>query len=352
MRAPLSLVHDQTAFHNVAALEETRGGGLRLQRFPEAIRNQFGFKAHSRGRFFAERAAGCEIRFVTAGPFVRVRLMAVERDARVVVYRGDHAHSAHDLPAGRVTALFLEDPPFFAQVDPESLKGGRFAPSVWRLVFDQDAVVEYIGTEGLGHATRPPASDEVPAVRLLAYGSSITFGANVFFPPNAYVLRAARLLGVDVFNKGLPGSCLCEPGTAEWLARLDWDAAFLELGVNMLESATVEEFAERAGHLVRTLHAADTQRQIFVTGVYPNRGLHLRDAAAPDAGKMAAFNEATRAIVGAISAASVRFLEPGKFLRYPAGLHTDLLHPDDDGHLTMASALADALKPHLSRTPL
>lgn len=351
MRSALTLVHEQLAFHNVAELEEVRGGGLRLQRFPAAIREGLGFKTHSRGRFFAERVAGCEIRFVTSGPFVRIRLTAVERDATVVVYRGDHAHAVQRLAAGVACALFLEDPPFFAQVAPDSLEGGRFSPKLWRLVFDQDAVIEYLGVESFGHEVRPPAQAEIPSVRVLAYGSSITFGANVFFPPNAYVLRAARLLGVDVFNKGLPGSCLCEPSTAAWLAGLDWDAAFLELGVNMFELATVGEFTQRAGDLVRTLHADRPQRPIFVTGIYPNRGLHPREPDAPGREKTAAFNEAVRGIVGGLAHDSVRFIEPGGFLRYPAGLHTDLLHPDDDGHLAMASVLADALKSCISQFP-
>ena len=132
--APKPLVHDRIAFHNCEELEPLHGlAGLRLQRFPAALRDTLGFKSHSRGRFFSHRASGCELRFVTDGKFVRVFLSAMESDAEVIVYRGDHAHSRHVLKAGVVTGLFLEDPSPFAQVDPSMLRRHRFAPQVWRI---------------------------------------------------------------------------------------------------------------------------------------------------------------------------------------------------------------------------
>ncbi|MBC8040175.1 MAG: lipase, partial [Opitutaceae bacterium] len=287
------LIQDSIAFHNVVELEPAPGlgSGFRLQRFPATLRDCLGFKHHTRGRFFAQRASGCELRFVTAGPFVRVTLSAQETDATVIVYRGDHAHSRHTLPAGVVTSLFLEDPAWFSQVEPAMLRPHRFAPQVWRLLFNQDAQVAYHHIDSFGHALRPPAPGETPARTWLAYGSSITFGANTLHAPNAYVQHAALRLGVDVLNQGLPGSCLCEPEIADHLAaRGGWDFATLELGVNLVELATPDEFESRARHFISTLHHARPDALLFVLNIFPNRADHLRDRSALAAVNTPLFN--------------------------------------------------------------
>jgi lysophospholipase L1-like esterase len=340
------LIQDSIAFHNVVELEPVSGldGGLRLQRFPADVRDRLGFKHHSRGRFFARRAAGCELRFVAAGPFVRVALSAQETDATVIVYRGDHAHSRHPLPAGVVTSLFLEDPAWFAQVDPAMLRPRRFAPQVWRLLFNQDAQVAYHHLDAFGHGVRPPAPGETPALAWLAYGSSITFGANTLHPANAYVQHAAFRLGVDVLNQGLPGSCLCEPEMADHLAaRAGWDFATLELGVNLAELATPEEFEARARHLIGRLHRARPEAPIFVLNIFPNRADHLRDRATLAAVNTPRFNAIVPRLVAELSHRNVRFIDGRDILTDSAGLHTDLLHPSDEGHLAMGQNLAARL---------
>lgn len=346
----MSLVHACVAFHNVAELEAVPGlGGLRLQRFPAAVRDRLGFKTHSRGRFFSHRAAGCDLRFVTTGPFARIALAAHESDATVLVFKGDHAHSQHRLPAGVVTSLFIEDPAFFAQVDPAMLRPHRFAPNVWRLVFNQDAVVSFHHLDAFGHDVRPPLPAELPSRTWLAYGSSITFGANTFHPLNAYTQHAAALLGVDVLCKGLPGSCLCEPETATWLSTLpDWDFATLELGVNMTELATPEEFEARARHLIRTLHQARPEALVFVLNIFPNRADHLRDRTAPAAVNTPLFNAIIPRLVAELASPRVHFIDGRDILTDLAGLHTDLIHPSDEGHLAMGQNLATRLAPFLN----
>jgi hypothetical protein len=71
---------------------------------------------------------------------------------------------------------------------------------------------------------RPPRPKEKPALKWLAYGSSIT-NADEF----GYPLVAAQLLPADVMNKGLSGSCHIESEIADWSASLEFDFATLEL---------------------------------------------------------------------------------------------------------------------------
>jgi lysophospholipase L1-like esterase len=250
-------------------------------------------------------------------------------------------HSRHPLPAGVATSLFLETSAFFGEVQPEFLQGGRFASRVWRVLFNQDAQIVFHNVEAYGHELRPPAAGETPARRWLAYGSSITFGANALHPTNAYVQHAARRLGLDPINKGIPGSCLCEPAMTEWLAtRVEWDCALLELGVNLTGLARPWEFEERAGALVRTLHQAHPDRRIVVLDILPNRGDLPANPESAIAGVNETFREILARIVAEIAHPNVVHVSARELLASRGGLHCDLLHPSDEGHVDIGEALA------------
>jgi lysophospholipase L1-like esterase len=224
------------------------------------------------------------------------------------------------------------------------LKARRFSANVWRLAVNQDALVSYHHIESFGHVLRPPAADETPKRTWLTYGSSITYGANTLHSPNAYVQHAANLLGVDVLNKVLPGSCLCEPQMANWLGILpDWHFATLELGVNLAELATPAEFEERARFLLQTLHRSRPESPIFVLNIFPNRADHLRDRAAIAAVNTPLFNASIPKLVAEINSPKVHFIDGRDVLSGYNGLHTDLVHPSDEGHISMGQALAQRL---------
>lgn len=337
------IAHD-ALFHNVEELEEVPGlAGFRLQRFPRAVRDGLGFKHHSRGRIFSHRASGCEIRFVTEGPFAGVSLTALERPAEVVVYRGDFAHSRHMLPAGVVTTLFLESPAEFGGVEAAATQVGRFDPKVWRITFHQDAIVLFHHIEAYGHTVRPPEESEMPELCWLAYGSSITFGGNAFYAANTYVQRAARRLGVDVLNKGLPGSCLCEPHMVDYLCSGTWDFATLELGVNLAELATPEEFEQRASALVGRLSALSQGRWIFVMDIFPNRADRSLRPTDPAPRNNPAFRKILDRIVASAASERVVRISSNTLLENFDGLCTDLVHPSDEGHIAIGERLAQVL---------
>jgi hypothetical protein len=289
------------------------------------------------------------LRFVTEGKFIRLHLSALEADTAVTVYCGDWVHSRHTLRAGVVTSLFLEDPPFFSQVTGAMLKVRRFAPQVWRVTFHQDAIVLYHHLDAFGHTVRPPQHGEIPALTWLAYGSSITFGGNAFHAPNAYLLHAAERLGVDVLNKGLPGSCFCEAPMAEYLAGLKWDFATLELGVNLAELATPEEFKTRAVSLIDKLHNQHLDRAVFVVDIYPNRADYTLSPSDPAAQNNPRFREILRRHVAEKNHPSLRHLEAKAILDDLTGLSVDLLHPSDAGHLQMGERLAALLQASLTK---
>ena len=347
------IIQDQLEFHNVEELQPDPGcHGWKLQRFPEHVRNRLGDKGHTRGRFYAQRASGCEIRFVTPAKFFALTLSAQETDTAVFVYRGDFFHSRHELKAGVATRLFIEVPPMLSQVKPEMLEGGRFSPEVWRIVFHQDARAVYHGMDTYGQPVRPPSATEKPRLRWLAYGSSITFGANALLPGSSYVQHAARRLGVDVLNKGLPGSCLCEEVMSDYLCACDpWDFATLELGVNMVELFTPEEFAESARRLIQALHARHPERMIFVINLLPNLADFPPDAASLPAQRNPVFNQIIRDLVGEINDPLVHLIDGRELLSDFAGLTVDLVHPSDYGHIAIGEKLALLTAPRLGIIP-
>jgi hypothetical protein len=62
------MIHDGLEFHNVGELEALPDGGLKLQRLPAAVRDGLGIPGHRRGRLYAHRLSGVELRFVVESP--------------------------------------------------------------------------------------------------------------------------------------------------------------------------------------------------------------------------------------------------------------------------------------------
>jgi lysophospholipase L1-like esterase len=299
-----------------------------------------------RARFIAAESTGVELRFVTEAPTFRLVLAAHETDVDVHVYRGGFGHSDHTLAAGTTKVLTLTPPELFGPVEMASVPSGPFSPGVWRVLISGGSV-GYLGLEALGFPVRPPRPDEKPGLRWLAYGSSITNSWGKGYPH-----QAARRLGVDVLNKGMSGSCQCEPELAEhFLAKETWDFATLELGVNMRGGFTVEEFAARATHLVRRLREERPDAPIALITHFTNRDhagvFPSRDGEETLEGKrQQGFDEVLRELA-ADPELNLHLFEGRDLLPDAEGLSCDLLHPSDYGHIQMGERLAERLKPLL-----
>lgn len=340
------MIEHQLEFHNTAELESLGAlPGQRLQRFPREVRDKLGHMDHERGRFQAQIAVGCEIRFVTEAKFVKVYLSASEHEGVVFVYKGSLLHSVHKLSAGVISCLHLEEPPKFKDVDPAVLHGRGFAPSVWRLLFGKNSPISFIHLDTFGHAVRPPLAAEKPPRSWLAYGSSITFGGDTHLYTNTYVQQAAVRLNLDVLNKGIAGSCFCDQAAADYLASITCDLVTLELGINMLNRFSCDEFRDRASYLVDTLRAALPGKPIAILGIFPHSVSLGWDRNSEAARKHEAFNQISREIVRERADRRLYFIPGEEILTAAAGLTVDLLHPSDDGHIMMGEALARKLGP-------
>lgn len=346
------LIYNKMEFHNVAELEEIPGlPGLRLQRFPREVREQLGRNGSQRGRFVSQASTGCEIRFVTDAPFIRIGLSATVEPGDVLVYRGDYFHSMHRLEPGIIRTLQLEEPEKFQAVDPAKLNKGRFSPKMWRIVISRNyyaglafqAVFHHIET--FGHEIRPPRQDELPSRRLLAYGSSITHGSGATVHHQAYIQQTARRAGMDVYNKGIGGNCLCEAAMADYLMHHGgWDAASLELGVNMRGMFTPDEFEERARYLVEGMLKHNPGKPVLLISIYPNSTDVLKNPDDSIAAVNRAFVERLQKIHQSLNHPDLHYVDGHSILTDFGALTADLIHPSDYGHTLMGEQLAQVIK--------
>ena len=329
-------------FHNVAETELQADGGLALFRVPRSVRDTLS----SLGRMVAADSAGIEIRFVTDAPAFRISLGSYPsflsphevHAQEVVLFRGPFVHSRHQIEPGRVNHIDVT--PWSGGGLPEHVGTGKrrgFSPNVWRVFMGRCARIFY-GLETFGYAHRAPVSEELPSRRWLAYGSSITNGALPVGHLNSYVYHAARAADLDVLNLGLSGSCLCEPAMADFIgSRQDYEIATLEVGVNMRNGVSPEEFRTRVSYLLDAVAAPASNRRVFLVTVYPNlseAGL----AAAQDR-----FSAILRELVASGRWPNLGLIEGDTILDDPGDLTADYIHPSDYGHARMGFHLGQIL---------
>ena len=337
------LIHDTIAFHNCAELVPAPRGGLALARLPVAI-----IPALSRlGQHVAWAPDGIELRFTGARDWLCLTLEARSAlfyadAAYAEVFYGDLPVTSVTIPDGAVRTLRLMAPDSLAQLAPSAWAHRQFASDLWRVRLSGAGVI-FHGLESAGAVIRPPNADETPAVRWLAYGSSITNCTP------GYVHHAARLLGVDVANKGMSGSCACEPEVASYLAACDWDIATLELGVNLRGTPT-PEFERRARHMVGTLRAAKPTYPIVLITIFPNGDDHLRT---PNCMSQAnrEYRDVLRRIHAEAGDTNLHLVEGDRVLDAFFGLSADLIHPSPEGNFRMGANLAAILHPIIADMP-
>lgn len=331
-------------FFNVDELLPVEGlPGRRLYRYPKALAERLGEPWQHNARFRAQRVHGCELRFVTQARCFDLALTAYGDTVDILIYRGDRVLQKNILPEGRTAVLHIEVPAMEDAVDPAALAGTRFSGHVWRVQCGMNGYVHFHLLDTYGWPRRPPQAGEEPAVRWLAYGSSITCGHVTELYTNAYICQAARRLGWDVLNKGLSGACFCEGQIADYLAAQAVDYMTLEVGVNMAPSFDEAEYTRRLRYLLETLRRSGQAKMFFVIDSFPYYGAVHRDSGLPAVRNYLPFKRITRELVAEQNDKRFVSVRGEDILTGLDGLSCDLLHPSDDGHITMGQALAEII---------
>ncbi len=337
------LIHKNIGLHNVVETEILTDGGLALRRFPKNVRGALS----PLGRMVAEDSAGIELRFVTEAHSFRLSLGGIPSPLsnhepsgqEVVILRGSFVHSVHKLEPGKINHINITNltgSDNFLEFVANGSRNRGFDPAVWRVLLGRYNNIFY-GLETYGHPTRPPTPSEVPAIRWLAYGSSITNGASASLHLNSYVYHAARVSNMDVLNLGLSGSCFCEPEIAEYIGnRDDYQLLTLEVGVNMRRMVSAEDFQSRVERLLDAV--CKPERKVFLITVYPNITLPEIDQ------KQTVFSKILRELHSNGRWPDLGLIEGGSVLDDLGDLTTDLIHPSDYGHARMGQLLGEKLR--------
>lgn len=345
------LHQDNLYFHNVVELDAVPCGGLALRRFPARVRQALS----PLGRMVSEESAGCEVRFVTDSPNFRIQVGCLpsvlspyeNNTTDAWLFRGPYFQAHYRLQTGQVNTLNvtnLTGQDRMAELSPAARHGSGFCVSVWRLVFGRYPAIFY-GLETFGEAVRPPLPQEMPGRVWAAYGSSITAGAGAMMHTSAAIYHAARLAGLDVCNLGLSGSCRCEPEMASFLAtRPHLDLVSLEVGVNVRQSFTTEEFERRVRDCLDQLAAA--RRRAILIGIYPNSASagYAADKSHPISALETEWNSLLQRLAAEETYPNLTFLNASCLLEDFSGLTTDLIHPGDYGHAQLGHNLGRSLQ--------
>lgn len=337
------MLHENVELHNIddAAPEEGQDG-LRLQRVPESLRQKINPGARQRSAW----PYSSEIRLAFSSDTASVTLSS---DARMdcMVYQGPFLAEALII-GEEPQSVILRPAERVALLAEEHRRRLNFSTDIFRLQFGgrRRGRVYLHGIRGEG--IRPPGPGEVPALRYLAYGTSITQGADATCASGGYAAQAAWRLGADFINLGMGGSCYCEPEFADYIAaREDWHVATLALSVNMVEGFSLDEFRDRVDYLANTIAAANPKRPAICITLYP----FCRDLCTDkdDQALAEAFRRTLRQVVAASPHRNLHLIEGADILTDIGGLTTDLVHPADNGMINMGENLACRMRTILER---
>lgn len=330
------MIHQNVELHNIEEVTQQPGAdGVRLQRVPEPVRLQLNEKAQMR----MLSPACAEIRFVCDGGPAQVTLSS-EGVTQVVVFYGAFQVKEGDRVGKEPQTIQLALPERLVMLDESHWADMPFSPQVYRLMMWGDPV-RFHRAEGDG--VRPPQPEELPKLRYLSYGTSITHGASATGPHLTYVGQTARRLGADLINLGVGGSAYCEHELADYIAsRDDWHIASLALSVNMVGAGfSLDEFHERVSYMVNTVAGANTDHPVAVITLYPHaRDLGEQFLPGDAKGASEEYRQKLRDAVADCPHPNVLLIEGPEILTDITGLTPDLVHPADNGMIQMGENLA------------
>lgn len=325
-------------------------GGYDLFRLPPETRAEAEENLRVRTSHFL---CGAEIRFVIRSGTARVTLRTASarpEDAppaygQLVTYYGGIQsgwQTAFYRYTDQPTTLEIAPPTNLAELEKLTLLNGYpYAPCVVRLLFPNAPAV-LLDIEG---DIRPPEEEELPTLRGLMYGSSITHGSLALVANNFIPAALGRRLRADICNLGFAGSCRLEKSVADYIAsRTDCDFFLSELGINVL-GMPLDEFDRRVRYYINTAAQAHTGKYFIVTDIF-YCGSDLKDHAWVNS-----YRDIVRTAAAESGCANVHYVNGLELLSSSAGLSADMTHPNVDGMAEIVRNLGDELDRIMACSP-
>lgn len=332
------MIYQNICLHNIQSVVSIENvPGVLLQRVPNELLSEL--KKETAWRY--QIAAGAELRFVCSNQ-ATVVLSCPDGMQTIYLHHGDYYTQAVQV-GKEPTAIPVNHAPFLDGCAAH-LPTSRFAPCVRRVLLPRARVCLL---EVDGKDLRPPAPNEVPSLRFLAYGTSITEGVAASQPELSYISQTSALLNADAINLGAAGAAYLEPAIASYIAeRNDWDFAVLCVSVNMLNQGfTASEFYKRAEHMVTCIRRAQPKKHLFCIGLFPffmDMGMIYpgrNPTSTPDE-----YRVTLRGVVENHNTPYIHYLDGLQLCTKLTGLSSDLLHPSDRGMAEIAANLANYIK--------
>ncbi len=307
--------------------------GVWLCRLPDALRQQLNPNA----QIMSLATAACEIRFNLRSEAAAFTLGNGWSwpPAVLDVYQGAFLVNRHALGPEPVR-VEVTLPPNMAEL--RRLTAERCLPydaGLTRVILPYCASTRLLNMEG---DFAPPEAHQVPAERLLCYGSSITQGYCALGPMDSYAQLVAARLGMDPINLGLGGAAHLEPEMAEYIAeRTDWHMAVLEMGINILGAISTDEFARRVDRFVTRIAQAHPDKWVFCIDLFTCAHDFAGTA------KIAAFRGIVRQQVARLASPRLVHVCGAALLTRADGLTADLVHPSPAGMAEIAHRLVQVI---------
>lgn len=343
------MIYQNIEFFNVEQISDHQlMSGKVLRRYPNETILKLDSDELKTGPFAASYSNECEMQFVTTRKTFKIYLSAMECDGKINIYQGDYYYGTYDITHGKINCIDVVISERLFQ--PEEMgEINRFNKSVWRVVFLKRFTAIFHGIDVANNPIRPPKKDELPEKTFLMYGSSISFGAtsgkssDLSFPQ-----VAARTLGYQVMNKSMPGSCFCEKDVTDMLVKCsDVDFFIYEIGGNMRNRYSVEEFSERFKYLMDETRRLHPNKMIIAIDVFWTLR-HIPFEEKEKVNKVIdGYDLAMKEYINNSGDKNMVLLDSKVILPDYSLLCADMLHPSAYGHMVMGENLAKEISKYV-----
>lgn len=335
------MIYQNVELHNVAELLHNEDGSVSWLRVPQGVYD--GLESEL-GRAMAGISTGVEMRFVLKGDQAVIRMATRSGDGVFHVFRGGIQGSSRDHEmqklVGRDAGEFvIENSPYQEKLKIMTEKLGLgFDSEVIRIIFDRGRykIFDIVGD------VEPPKPEQCPQKTLLCYGSSITHGSNSLDMSHAWPSVLAHNLRMDVRNLGMAGSCEMEPEIIEYIAAEGeagrWDAAILELGINVLTWED-EKILERVSHTISQIAGRNPQKPVVVISPFYYCGDDFESHGHGDR-----WRRLVRQVVAQLQLPNVTYINGRDVLTDMSYISADLVHPNILGVQRIADYLTAQLQ--------
>lgn len=288
------------------------------------------------GRLMNRSSIGVELRFKMFDEEIELELLGKNEFGRCFIYfgmvQGEWYQSSFVIDKNKVTTIKIKkstNPGLLKKMNQE--KKSIYPSDMIRVIFDGTRI-QFKGIRG---QVSPYLIDNK---KYLAYGSSITANSICFIPELSYCGRIARYLGLDLINVGSPGSCEILPVVADYLSTYQFEISTIELGINIINQVSVDEYADRCNYFLKTMISSHPNSIFYIVDIfsYFNRQCGVSND------KVEAYAQKLKSICHKFD--NVYYLSGKKLLKHKNKLCADLVHPDLDGHIEIYRNLKRSIK--------